>query len=147
MIRHTLSKAIQWVKRMARKRRRHDPLVMRLVQRLVHRLVMEPTVDPIDAQICEGNEEGELQVVIEAEGRLRGCVIEARIATYFEQEAGGCKDGHDGHGDHRLSDLEAHLVLEVFGVRKSGVIEDEEVGEGREEEVGYEAEEPRKSRK
>ena len=41
-----------------------------------------------------------------------------------------------------MSNLEAHLVLEVFGVGEGGVVEDEAVGEGGADEVEDKAEKP-----
>ena len=41
-----------------------------------------------------------------------------------------------------MPDLEADLVLEVFRVGESGVVEDEEVGEGGADEVEDKAEKP-----
>lgn len=41
-----------------------------------------------------------------------------------------------------MFDLEADLIFQIFGVGEGGVVEDEKVGKGREDEVYDEAEEP-----
>ena len=45
---------------MARIRRRHDPLVVRLMKDLVHPRTMQTPVDPIYEEIREGDEEWNL---------------------------------------------------------------------------------------
>lgn len=92
--------------------------------------VVEGAVDPVDEEVGEADEEGELEVVVEGEGCVRRGVVEFSVAADFEEEKGSGEDGHDGHGDHGLADFEGDLVLEVFGVGDGGVIEDEYVGEG-----------------
>ena len=127
---------------MARKWRRHDPFVVRLVQRLVNQLVMQSPMYPVYAQVGEGDEERELEIIVESKRRVGGGVVELRVAAHFQEETRRREDGHDGHGDHGLADLEPDLVFEVFGVRERGMVEDEDVGEGGKEEVDHEAKEP-----
>ena len=97
--------------------------------------VVKATVYPVDAKVGEADEERELKVVIEREGCVRGGIVEFSVATDFKEEKGSGTDGHDRHRDHGLSDLEGNLILEVFGVCDSGVVEDEHVGEGGANEV------------
>ena len=52
------------------------------------------------------------------------------------------EDGHDRHGYHGLADFEADLISEVFGVGEGGVVKDEEVGQGGEDKVDDQAEDP-----
>ena len=124
MIWHALSKAIQRMERMARKRRRHDPLMMRFVQRLVHHWMMQPPVNPIDTHIGKADKEWELQNIVSPKRCVRVGIVQLRVPTYFAEEKWDSEDGHDGHGDHGLPYLEADLVLEVFGVGKGVVVED-----------------------
>ena len=110
--------------------RGHDPFVVGFVEGFVEAGVVETAVDPVDEEVGKADEEGELEVVVECEGGVGGCVVEFSVAANFKEEKGSGEDGHDGHGDHGLADFEGDLVLEVFGVGDGGVIEDEEVGKG-----------------
>lgn len=47
-------------------RRGHDPLVVRLVQLLVEHRVVQGTVDPVDEEVGEADEEGELEKQVPA---------------------------------------------------------------------------------
>lgn len=58
---HTLGPAIDGVKRVGRKRTRHNPLVVRLVQGLVDEGMMQAAVDPVDKKIGKGDEQRELK--------------------------------------------------------------------------------------
>ena len=142
MIRHTLRESIQWMKSVARVRRRHDPLVMRFVQRLVYQRMVQSAVDPVDEEIGEANEERELEDVVEREGRIRGAIVEFGKSAHFTEKQGRGEDGHYGEGDEGLFDLEPDLVAQVFGVCEGCVVEDEDVGKGRAEEVDDGAEKP-----
>jgi len=83
----------------------HDPLVVRLVQALVEELAVQGAVDPVDAEVGEGQEDGELDPVPGAaeEGEKRvgelgvggGVVDEAEAADFGDEEGNG-EDGHDG---------------------------------------------------
>lgn len=66
MVWYTLREAIHGVEGVAGVRGRHNPLVMRFVQRLVDSGVMQAPVDPVDTQIGEGNEQWELNVIVES---------------------------------------------------------------------------------
>lgn len=119
-----LGEAVHWVERVAGERRGHDPFVVRFVQRLVHPWVVQPSVDPVDAEIGEADEEGELQDVVQGERCVGWGVVELRVATGFDEEEGSGEDGHYGHRDHGLADLETDLIFEVFGVGEGCVVED-----------------------
>lgn len=99
-------------------------------------------MDPVDEEIGEEDEEGELQVVVGGEGGGGGGVVQLGVAADFGQEEGHGQQGHDGHGGHGLVDFEPDLVLEVFRVLEGCVVEDEDVGRGRADEVDEETEEP-----
>ena len=141
-----LREAVERVERMARKRGRHDPLVVRLVQALVEFGVVQPAMDPVDEEVGEGDEKGELEEVVKGKGGVVGAIVEEGVAADFGNEEGSGEDGHDGEGGVGLFDFERDLVFEVFGVREGGVVEDEEVGEAGAEVVDDEAEEPGEGR-
>lgn len=103
----------------------HDPLVVGFVEGFVEAGMVEATVYPVDTQVGKADEEGKLEVVVEREGCVRGCIVKFSVATDFKEKERSGTDGHDRHGDHSLSDLEGHLVLQVFGVCHGGVVEDE----------------------
>ena len=116
--------------------------MMRLVQRLVdHRIVQSP-VDPIDAQIREADEEGELKEIVQSEGSIRGCIVELSIALDFQKKQWRGEARYEWHGDHGLLDLEGDLVLEVFRVSEGSVVEDVEIGKASADEIDYEAKYP-----
>lgn len=66
VVRYTLRESIYGVEGVAGVRCRHNPLVMRFVQRFVNRGMMQTPVNPVDAQICEENEQWELKEVVES---------------------------------------------------------------------------------
>lgn len=121
---------------------RHDPLVVWLVDVFVDLGVMEAAVDPVDAEIGEADEEGELRIVVPAARAILCGIINLGVAADFEEEPGDGEDGHDGEGNVGLLHLEPNLVLEVLGVVESGLVEDEEVRKACEDEVDEDAEEP-----
>lgn len=61
MVWNGLRVAIKWVEGVRGEWGWHDPLVVRLVEVFVDERVVKTTVDPVDAEIGEGDEEGELQ--------------------------------------------------------------------------------------
>ena len=64
MVGYTLSEAIHGMEGVAGVWSRHNPLVMRLMQRLVKFGMVQAPVNPVDAQIGEGNKQGELKEVV-----------------------------------------------------------------------------------
>lgn len=97
---------------------------------------------PINAQICKANEERELQVIIQGEGRIRRRIVQLAVPAYFEKKERGGENGHDWHRDHSLFDFQSHLIGEILGVGESGVIEDELVGKRCAKEIDHQAEKP-----
>lgn len=89
---------------------------------------MQAPMDPVDQEICEADEEGELNKIVQSERGVGGRVIEFGVATDFAEEERRREDGHDGKGDEGLLDLETDLVLEVFWVCESCMVEHEDVG-------------------
>ena len=67
---YTLRKSIHGVEGVASIRGWHDPFVMRFVQRPVHHGMMQSSVDPVDAQIRETNEQWKLKKVVESKGGI-----------------------------------------------------------------------------
>ena len=137
-----LREAVQRVEGVAGEGRGHDPLVVRLVQGPVHLRVVQPAVDPVDAKVREEHEDGELQPVVQREGRLRECVVELTVPAHFRHHQGRGEERHAWHRGHGLLDLHADLVLEEFGVLEGVLVEDEEVGKAAADEVDDYAEEP-----
>lgn len=64
MIRHALREAIERMERIARIGTGHDPPVMALVQVLVYSRVVQPSMDPVDEEIGEEEEEERLGNVV-----------------------------------------------------------------------------------
>lgn len=120
----------------------HNPLVVSLVKVLVDARVVQVAVNPVDAEVAEDDEGGELEDVPPEAGALLGGVVELAVATDFGEEDGGVEDGHDGHGLVGLDDLEPDLVLDVLGVVEGALVEDELVGQRGEDEVEQKAEPP-----
>ncbi len=122
---NALGEAVEGMERVRGVGRGHDPFVVGFVEGFVDAGVVKAAVYPVDAGVGEADEEGELEVVVECEGCVRGCVVEFSVPADFKEEKGGGEDGHDGHGDHGLLDFERDLVLEVFGMGKGGMVENE----------------------
>ena len=64
MVGQRLCIAVQRVEGVRGKGCGHDPLVVRLMDVLVDARVVQTAVDPVDQRVGEGEEEGELQVVV-----------------------------------------------------------------------------------
>lgn len=88
MVGHTLREPVYGVEGVARKWRRYDPLVMGLMQRFVQLGMMQAAVDPVDEEIGEADEKGELQEVVESKRCIRGCVVQFRVPADLDNEAG-----------------------------------------------------------
>lgn len=127
VVRDTLGPAIQRVECVGGEWTGHDPLVMRLVESLVDERVVQASVDPVDEEVGESDEERELQDAVEWEGFLGDAVVEFGVAPDFRDKERDGQEGHEGHGLHGLSDLLANLVLEVLGVLDSCFIPDKHV--------------------
>lgn len=131
----TLHGTVDGVESVAGKGSRHNPLVVRLVQVLVDARVVEVSVNPVDAEVAEDDEGGELEEIPPQAGALLGQVIKLAVTTDLEKEDRGVDDGHDGHRRVGLLDLEPDLVLDVLGMVESALVEDEVVGQRGEDEV------------
>lgn len=127
VVRERLSPAVDGVESVRGVRGRHDPLVVRLVEVLVDERVVETSVDQVDAGIGEDDEKGVLKNLIRETWTFGNCVIKLRPATNFHEPKRDGQHGHAGHRLVRLLNLEPHLVLEVFGVVHSLLVEDEPI--------------------
>ena len=64
MIWHALGHAVEWVKRVARVGRGHDPFMMHLVQTSVDCRVVQAPMDPVDAKVGEEDKQWKLRNVV-----------------------------------------------------------------------------------
>lgn len=94
---NALGEAVEGMKGVRGVGRGHDPFVVGLVEGFVEAGVVEAAVYPVDAKISKADEEGKLEVIIESEGRVRGCIVEFSVATDFKEEERSGTDGHDRH--------------------------------------------------
>lgn len=99
-------------------------------------------MNPIDQEVGKGDEEGNLDVIVQGKRGVRGGIVEFCVAAHFPDEEWGGEDGHNGHGDEGLADFQGDLVFKVFGVGEGGMVEDEDVGERGANEVDHRTEEP-----
>ena len=101
MVRKRLRVTVQRVECVGCERRGHDPLVVRLVKSLVDSFVVETTVNPVDAEIGKGNEEGELEQDVPATavpGRAFGeGVVYQGIAADLSDEPRRSENCNDRH--------------------------------------------------
>ena len=94
---NALGKAIEGVEGVRGVGRGHDPFVVGFVEGFVETGVVKAAVDPVDEEVGEADEEGELEVVVECERGVRRCVVEFSVAADFKEEQGSGENGHDGH--------------------------------------------------
>lgn len=142
MVWHTLGPAVQGVESVGGVRARHDPFVMRLVEGFVDARVVKATVDPVDEEIGEEDEEGELQDAVIREGLLGNGVIELGVAPDFQNKERRSQQGHWGHGAHGLLHFHGDLVSQELGVVVGGFVPDEDIRERRNHEVDQESKDP-----
>ena len=142
MVGNTLTPAIQWVERIAGVRSRNDPFVVRLVQSLIDERMVQSTMDPVDTEIRERDEQRILEVIVERERGLAGEIVELGVSLDLGHEERRGQGSHDGHSLQRLFDLEGDLIAQELGMLHSAMVVDEVVGESRAEEVEEEAEDP-----
>ena len=142
MIGNTLTPAIQRVERIAGVRSRNDPFVVRLVQSLIDQRMVQSTMDPVDTEIRERDEQGILEIIVERERSLAGEVVELGVSLHLGHEERRGQRSHDRHSLQRLFDLERNLVAQELGMLHSAMVVDEIVGDSRADEVEDEAEDP-----
>ncbi|KAJ8611346.1 hypothetical protein MRB53_038016 [Persea americana] len=111
----------------ARKGRRHDPFVMRLVQRLVYGRVVQAPMYPVDKAVGERDEERELHNVVPQARSIGGRVVHLGVASDFENECRKRPEYHDRDRAHAALYLQLDLVLEVARMLERFMVEDVEV--------------------
>jgi hypothetical protein len=127
MIREALREAIDRMESVASIGSRHDPLVVRLVKTLVDPGMMQATMDPVDAEVGEEQEEWELHDVVPAARSFGREIVQLAAAAQFVQEDQGRHKRKQGHRLAGILDLEENLVLEILGMIHGVLVEDEEV--------------------
>lgn len=90
VVRHALRPAIKRVECMRSIRARHDPFVVRLVESSIHARVVQASVDPVDEEIGETDEEGELEDTVVREWFFGDGIVEFGVSADFKDEEGGC---------------------------------------------------------
>lgn len=81
MVWDRLSKSVQRMECMRSVRGWHDPFMVRLVEVLVDQRMVFHTVNPINEEVGEENEEWELQKVVPETWALLGRVVHLAIAS------------------------------------------------------------------
>lgn len=76
------------------------------------------------------------------EASIGRAVVDEGVAAHLSHEEWHCEDGHDWDRFERLANFHAHLVLEVFWVLESRLVEDKHIAERSACEVDDEAEDP-----
>lgn len=137
MVREGLQPAVYRMKSVAGVRRWHDPFMVWFMQCLVNPRQVQPSMDNIDPEIGENNEERELKEVVPYARAFRGGIVELGESVAFGHEERDCEDGHHGKGGCGLLDFIADLVFQEFGVIESRFVKDKDVGEGCKYEIDY----------
>lgn len=94
---HALGETIDRVESMTCIWSRHDPLVVWLMECLVDHGMMQPAVYEVNEEVGEEYEEGELEIVVQIEWCLGGCIVKFSITSDLGSEERSCEDSHDGH--------------------------------------------------
>lgn len=139
---HALGPAVERVEGVGSERRGHNPLVVRLVESTVNARVVQSSVNPVDEEVGEEDEDGELKDAVVGEGLLGDGIVELGVAADLEDEEGCSQKGHWRHSRHGLLDFQGNLALEEFGVVEGGFVPNEDVGSSRDDEVYEKAEDP-----
>ena len=113
---------------------------MSFVQVLVYARMVQTTVNPVNGEVGEKEEEWELKPIVPRSRTVSRSVVHFAIATNFGQEKGNGVDSHDRYGFESLLDFESDLVFEVFGMFEGFSVEDKVVRESGEGEVEEETE-------
>jgi hypothetical protein len=89
--------------------------------------MMQASVDPIDEEICKGDEEGELEEVVPETWPFGCSVVKFSITTNFGHEERDGKNSHDWKGDHSLANLKADLTFQELWMLECSLVENESV--------------------
>ena len=126
---------------MTRKRRRHNPPMMRLMQRLINQRMMQPAMNQINQPIRKHQEQRELRDHVPPP-ILLGVQVQFAVPADFGEKPWGGEDGHLGQRVHCQGDFLFDLAGEEARVGFVGFVKDEVVGQGGEDEVEDYAEHP-----
>lgn len=119
--------AVQGVESVRRERRRHNPLVVRLVEPAVKDGMVQAAVNQVDEAVGKGDKGGELQE--EPPARISvNVVIEHAVSPDLHEEWRCRAERHDRYRLHCLDDLELYLVLQKLGMVERALVENEDVG-------------------
>ena len=67
---------------------------MRFMQGPIDQRMVQSTMDPIDEEVREADEEWELENVVQGERSIRRAIVKFRQTADFAQEEGGGEDCH-----------------------------------------------------
>lgn len=98
---------------------------MWFMQILIYARMVQTTVDPVNGEVSEKEEERELKPVVPHSGTVGRYIVHLAVAAYFRQEKGNRVYSHHGYGFESLLDLEPDLVFEVFRMFKGFSVENE----------------------
>ncbi len=84
-----LREAVKWVESMRRERRRHNPLVVRLMQRLINSRMMQTPMNQVDEEIRKEQEERKLEPLVPCPWSVGGHVVELGVSALFEEKTDG----------------------------------------------------------
>lgn len=142
MVRNTLRPTIQGVEGMRREGARHNPLVMGLVEGLVNQRVVQAAVNPVDAEIGEGDKKRKLEDAIVRERLFVDGVVQLGVSPNLGDQEGSGQKRHDRHRSHGLRNLHGDLIFEELWMLDCRLVPDEDVGEGCGNKVNDNAEDP-----
>ena len=103
---------------------------------------MQSTVDPVDKEIREYDEDGKLKEIVKRERRIIGGIVHLGIASDFCNEKRCRQDSHERHRDHGLSNLKTDLVFQILGMIEGCLVKDENIRQRRKDEVDHQAKDP-----
>jgi hypothetical protein len=89
-----LRKSIKGMEGMRSEGRWHDPLVVWLVEVLVDPWMVKTPVDPVDEEVCEEEEDGELEDIVPHSWTLLCRVVDLAVATNLKPKRSRGQDGH-----------------------------------------------------
>lgn len=127
---------------MRREGARHNPLVMGLVEGLVDQRVVQAAVNPVDAEIGEGDKKRKLEDAIVRERLFVDGVVQLGVSPNLGDQEGSGQKRHDRHRSHGLRNLHGDLIFEELWMLDCRLVPDEDVGEGCGNKVNDNAEDP-----
>lgn len=137
VVRHALGEPVHRMKRVACERRGHDPFVMRLVKPLVHGRVVQGSMDPVYEEVRKGDEEGELEEIVQGERGAGRSFVELREPTNFGDKERNREHSHAWKRSEGLLDFLGDLVFKVFGMGEGRVVEYEQIGHRGAQEIDH----------